>query len=299
MKLSCSVYTLRKRTTLNALQQEAVQEGVLIRLSEGEDWGVADICPKPEFGDRDWKSEIQEKGMLFLRATELAIEDLLARKNKRSLLTDRKISNNFLITDIFSEDLNHSDYQEKTLKIKCDARINELAVKLNVVRSDIKLRLDFNNVLNSEQFDRFLLSLHPDTIRKIEYIEDPVPFCERWKDWNQKVPLAYDFQQKPYREDWAAYQIIKPSRQSVSSVKPRLTYTSAMEHPVGFAHALRIAQKLAINESGFLTLNLYEPTEFHHYFITDKNLIGFSANALSDFGIGMTEELDKLQWIDV
>ncbi|AGH94800.1 hypothetical protein [Pseudobdellovibrio exovorus] len=304
MKLSCSSYRLKKRTALNALTQESYQdgyqEGALLRFVDGDDWGVADLCPKPEFGDSDWQTEIKQRGLLFLRATELAIEDLLARKNKKSLISDKKIPSNYLITDVFSTDLNQPQFVGKSVKIKCGSQVSELLARLNAVSLDVRLRLDFNNTLNAQQFEMFLKGLSSAAKNRIEYIEDPVAISEAWKDWNQAVPLAYDFQSLPYREDWATFLIIKPSRQSVPLSKAgTVILTSAMEHPVGFAHALRTAQSLAQRDSGFLTLDLYEDIGFGRYFVHDENLVGFSSEALSDYGIGMSQQLNQLTWVDV
>lgn len=300
MKLSCSSYKLKKRTALNALKQESYQEGALLRLVDGEDWGVADLCPKLEFGDQDWQTEIKERGLLFLRATELAIEDLLARKNKKSLLSDKKVSNNYLITDVFSMDLDQSHFSEKSVKIKCGRDIQTLLQKLNAIAVDLRLRLDFNNTLEAQQFEIFLKGLNSTTKSRIEYIEDPTPMSEQWKEWNQEVPLAYDFQTQNYREEWADFLIIKPSRQSLPlEKKGKIVLTSAMEHPVGFAHALRIAQSLAVRDSGFLTLDLYEDSGFGQCFVQDKNTVSFSKEALSEYGIGMSQQLSQLSWVDV
>jgi hypothetical protein len=63
------------------------------------------------------------------------------------------------------------------------------------------------------------------------------------------------------------------------------------------AHALRIAQNSAVNESGFLVLDLYKETPFHKYFTQNGNEINFSSIALNDFGIGMTGELSCLKWV--
>ena len=98
------------------------------------------------------------------------------------------------------------------------------------------------------------------------------------------------------------YLIIKPSRQDADLLintclqhKKSFTLTSAMDHPVGFTHGLHYAQKYAQNISGFSTLDLYEENEFNFYFVNEKNKVCMKNS--SDFGIGMTTALEKLDWI--
>jgi o-succinylbenzoate synthase len=297
MQLFFSPYVLQKKTPLNAQDNfSKTQAGALLKVVQGEHWGVADLCPHPELGDASVESEMMTKGLLFLRSTELAIEDLLARKNKVSLLQNKKVKNNYLVSNYRQTDLNQSGYVNQSVKIKGDQNISELADKLNHISISMRLRLDFNSCLSDDEFNQFLDLLTRDTLAKVEYIEDPTLLNENWRQWNLKVALAFDFQKENYAEAFARYRIIKPSRQRVPSDLKNFTLTSAMDHPVGVAHGLRIAQQLAQNDSGFMTLDLYERTGFNRYFQQEENRLGFSDSALQDYGIGMSEELEKLEW---
>lgn len=297
-----SPYVLHKKKKLNSRDHVAIQQGALIKISDGENWGVADVCPKPEFGDLDLKSEIKNNGSLFLRALELAEEDLEARRMQRTLLKNKNIKNNFLITDYKADDLNKVQYQKNTIKIKADRDIQGLSHIINNLKGEVKIRLDFNSILSVEEYDSFLSLLTLGSKKKIEYIEDPT-LCgselteDQWKKWNLVIPLAFDFQKREYNSDFATYRIFKPSRQKIEKKSKNYTLTSAMEHPVGLAHALRIAQDFAQNDSGFLTLDLYEENDFTKYFEQMQNLLNFSKLALDDFGIGMTDELNRLKWV--
>lgn len=295
MKIFYSRYLLKKKLLLNSQDSPGSQTGALIKIVEADYWGVADICPKPELGDDSLENEIKNRGLLFNRARELAQEDLEARRAQKSLLLNKPIVNNFLVTDYKTADLNQSRYVGQTVKIKADHDILSLSRILNGLVNDLLIRLDFNSILNAEEFRTFLKLLSSETIKKIEYIEDPTVFNAEWKNWNSIVPLAFDFQRGDYNVEYAHYRIIKPSRQKIEP-DAYYTLTSAMEHPVGLAHGLRIAQQRAQNISGFLTLNLFEPDVFNKYFEQNENHLNFSALALSDFGIGMSQELLKLQW---
>lgn len=284
MKLYFSRYLLAGKSP------QPDQAGALLKIEEDGFFGVADICPKIQFGDLGLREEIKTRGLLYRRALELATEDLQARKNGLSLLQDRAIANNVLITNYNWSDLK----AELTYKIKAD---HNFSVLLDVLQRVPFARIDFNASLNADQFDDFLKMLTPELVKKIEYIEDPTELNANWKRWNLIVPLAFDLQKnKTYDPALAGFRIIKPSRQSVPAETKNVIFTSAMDHPVGVAHGLRIAQKLATKVSGFLTLNLFKETEFNKHFIQSGHLLNFSAAALNETGIGMQAELAELDW---
>ena len=217
-----------------------------------------------------------------------------ARRKKISLLMDKPVRNNFLITDYRTFELK-KNFSGQTVKIKGDRDISGMSDFLNNFALEVKIRIDFNSTLSIGEFDRFISLLSGSSRKKIEYIEDPTPICIEWKNWNKLIPLAFDFQAGEYNPELADVQIVKPSRQAVPESRERITFTSAMDHPVGVAHGLRFAQKYAATDSGFLTLDLYE-TGFEKYFVQHENNLNFSEAARSDTGIGMTSELEKLNW---
>ena len=272
------------------------QRGVLVKVIEGNFWGVADLCPKPELGDADYETEIKNRGHLYKRAIELALEDFEARRNKLSLLADKPVRNNFLVTDYQTVDIFRRNFSGQTVKIKGDRDVASLTRILNALDLEMKIRLDFNSSLTSAEFESFLSLISAETKNKIEYIEDPTPISVQWKHWNMIIPLAFDFQPGEYNPELAQFQIVKPSRQNLPAGGfSHVTLTSAMDHPVGVAHGLRSAQKFATGDSGFLTLDLYE-SAFSKYFVQHENFLNFSDVARHDTGIGMSDELEKLTW---
>ena len=293
MKIQFSPYTLIKKNKVNAADQSLEQKGSLLKvIDEKNNWGVADLCPWPSLGDLKLADEFKTKGVLYQRALQLAHEDLKARREKKSLLQDKWVMNNVLVSNYLHFDFKNERLKNKILKIKSDQNISELARILNAAPSSLKFRLDFNADLNTEQFHEFLSLLKVKS--QVEYIEDPTNFDSKlWTQWNKIVPLATDF----IKAD-GYYKIIKPAREQLPMGSP-YTITSAMDHPVGVTHALRLAQQFAKSVSGLMTLDLYEPTEFHNYFLVQNETeLNFSQEALHDFGIGMTKELNLLQWID-
>lgn len=297
MRIYFSPYRLLKKTQLNSADVQSEQHGVLLKVAEGSFWGVADLCTKVELGDLPFTEELRKRGPLFRRALELACRDLEARKKSESLLSHIGIENNFLITNHHDVDFEQEKFAQRTLKIKCDGNLDELSRSLQKVQSSTTLRLDFNNSLRSEEFNNWLTELPSDLKAKVQYIEDPTPLNEQWPIWNMIVPLAYDFQSAAYTPAMCKYRIIKPTREAVPELNDATTLTSAMEHPVGLAHGLSLAQQLSPQTvSGFLTLDLFFETEFHRFFCQQGHLLNFTDEARQDSGIGMTEELEKLNW---
>jgi hypothetical protein len=292
MNIFLSPYVLKKN------DRSGVQEGTLIKISEQNFFGVADVCPHPHLGDMNWKAEIKEQGPLFKRALQLAHEDLEARKKGLSLLSDQKVESNILILDLESENLNHPDFSEATVKIKAGKNVRKLADRLNGIKLNLKIRLDFNAQLSIEEFDLFLALLSSEALKRIEYIEDPAKLSEKWMLWNSIVPMASDWE-KTNDRTLATYRICKPAREEVPEKTGNVFFTSAMDHAVGFAHGLRIAQKSLEKVHGFSTLGLYENDNFSRYFEKNNRQVWFSKPALEDSGIGMTHELNNLSWLPV
>ena len=283
MKISYSKYLLAGKNS------QPSQAGALLRVESDGFFGVADICPKPQFGDLALEDEMKVQGPLFQRALELATEDLQARKSGNSLLLNKAVANNILVTNYRLPEIVAS----RTYKIKADSDFDSL---LEVCGKVPKARLDFNSSLSPAEFEKFLERLTPELKSRIEYIEDPTELNEKWKVWNRVIPLAFDFQKAAYSPELASYWIIKPSRQRVPALDSHVTLTSAMEHPVGVAHGLRLAQQLAHSVSGFSTLGLYEDCGFNRFFEQQGEFLNFSASAIGGTGIGMSDELEAQKW---
>ncbi|MFZ3228742.1 MAG: hypothetical protein WA160_00960 [Pseudobdellovibrio sp.] len=303
MKIHLSKYQLQKKNLVNAMDISSTHEGTLIKVTdEQNNWGVADLCPWPNLGDLELDQELKTKGSLFQRTLKLAKDDLEARKNRVSLLSDKAVENNWLVTNL-------TEYPKSgTVKVKGSADVDRLSYYLKkLAQEDIKIRLDFNSCLTASDYNYFLNQLTLDVARKIEYIEDPTVWnFDNWQMWNQLLPLAVDFaNENPFKYPTAwSYLIIKPTRQEAKtlvqmcrSLNKKFSLTSAMDHPVGLAHGLRFAQKYSENINGFLTLDLYQPTEFNSYFKIEENRMSFSESALDSFGIGMADVLNRLDWV--
>jgi len=267
--------------------------GCLLKIEDAnKNWGVADISPLPHLGDLSVDEEIRQKGPLFRQALRLAQRDLEARKNSICLIDSRPVAINTLMTDY------KTIAKKGTIKVKGDQHFPQLISYLQKM-PELKIRLDFNSRLSPQAFNTLIEQLP----KNIEYIEDPTIWNSKdWIEWNKQVPMAVDFStENPFQHlnAWT-YLIIKPSRQNADDLiaqcrqyQKKFTLTSAMEHPVGFAHGLHYAQNYSENVTGFSTLELYEKLKFNECFVVEENQISMKP---SGYGIGMTELLQDISW---
>lgn len=287
MQIFFSFYQLKRKQKSNSQTHSLFQKGALIKVVDDDGYfGVADLCPWPELGDLTLEQEISEQGVLFQRTLDLARDDLLARRQKKILVSNISIKNHILVTDFENFIFQEPNY---IYKIKGTKDFKKLAGWLNENVSLFQLlRLDFNSCLSENNFREFLKELHLAVIKKIEVIEDPFPFnLDAWNELRKAVPLAIDFE----KGRWPV-QISKPVRQNP---EPQPLYlTSNMDHPVGLAHGLRFAQMYPDKTHGFLTLDIYEKNLYAKDFQQSKNEISYHADG---FGIGFTSLLNKENWV--
>ncbi len=267
-------YELIRKKTANSQTQNLTQAGALLKVTDSDNhFGVADICPWPSLGDLNLEQEILQKGPLFQRAVELAKKDLQARKNKMNLISNIQLKNHILVPEYKNFDF--KSVAGSVVKIKGDLKITELANTLNKI-TDVRIRLDFNFCLTEIEFRTFLDLLKPETLKNIDVVEDPFEFnFKSWTELNQKITLALDW--NPHHHQWKNL-ICKPAR---GLTKFFLYMTSVMDHPVGVAHGIAIAQNYPEMTHGFLTNELYTDTEF---------------NESTGFGIGYEKQLSDIVW---
>ncbi len=267
-------YELIRKQPANSKTESLIQVGCLLKVIGLENnFGVADICPWPSLGDLNLDQELSQKGPLFQRAIELANKDLQARKNKIHLLSNVEIKNHILISDY--KKFNFKSVVNGVVKIKGDQNISEMAEILNQL-TRVKIRLDFNFCLTENEFRKFLDLINPETLNNIDVVEDAFEFNEKsWTELNQKVTLALDWNFKNHQ--WPNL-ICKPARQMTDSF---LYMTSSMDHPVGVAHGMAIAQNYPDLVHGFNTNDFYEDSGF---------------KTTDGYGIGFEKKLSEIVW---
>ncbi|MES2802826.1 MAG: AMP-binding protein [Bdellovibrionota bacterium] len=288
-------YALKRKVKPNAVTAVEAQRGALIKIQDKlGDEGFSDLCPWPSLGDAPLEEELASQGPLYRRAIDLALLDLQARKDKKFLVSPSPVKNNILVAD-FRELEEGFDFKGVTVKFKGNEHVYDFANFLikNVQRFK-KIRIDFNNCISEFVFSEFLNLLSDEVLEKIEYIEDPFFFhLDLWNQHSAKVKLVLDWKQGD-EQNWS-HRIWKPSREEKMSCQD-FSITSSMEHPVGVAHGLHFAQKYPEKTHGFLTLPLYDETEFSPSFTIEQDHLTYQSDG---YGIGFTTQLSKLNWIPV
>jgi O-succinylbenzoate synthase len=300
LKVYFHPYTLKPLRSLGSLavgsQLKPPRNGVLLQVDFGKNKiGFADCFPWPELGDLTLNEQLNllKEGSLTPlthQCFEFARADAEARFEKRSLFEGLTIpKSHALLTS--TEDLSPQFLDQSAddgflrIKLKCGSDLNKeihhlKAITPNLKSLGIKLRLDFNHSLKNKDRLEFFLKSIPDTLRDIEFIEDPYPFS--FKGWSEiqsrySVELALDhFDPKmeiPSKLSEAiSVWVIKPAVQdSAKMIKQAkklgvsVVITSYLDHPLGQLSAAWVAAytqsqpNSPLRECGLLSHTAYEP----------------------------------------
>ena len=323
MKISYSEYELKPLSLLNNQTENLLpRQGALLKMQwpDGK-IGYADLHPWPELGDQSLELQIQnmKKGKMSSQVEQsiwLARRDAVARSQNVSLLNHvDDIRNNYLVTDVLLIDeaklkeISRTGY--KSLKIKVGRDQKAEADLINRASPYFLLRLDFNSVGNLTSFQKFMQLLKPETIKKIEYAEDPFPYDQvKWAEAQKIVPLAADreitkIDFKKTTSPSFQVLVIKPALVDVEKAirfakqeNLKCVITNQMDHAVGQMHALAVAAELKREHEGMM---LDSGCATHHLFEKDdyfKEIYqqGAYVQAIRGAGIGFTELLEGRQW---
>ena len=166
--------------------------------------------------------------------------------------------------------------------------------------------MDFNASQTPGTFSEIVDQFPVEIIKKIEFIEDPVPFDEMvWSEFNLTLPLARDKDLGPEFESELGYKyiILKPARNNIAEFlqplhKKNLKYiiTSYMDHPVGQMAAAWESAKVKDDPSryacGLLTHRLYANNEY----CESIKCNGPKLFPTSGYGVGFGDLLEKEDW---
>lgn len=323
MKISYSEYEIKPLSLLNN-QTGSLQgrHGALLKMQwpDGK-IGYADLHPWPELGDQPLEVQIQnmKKGKMSSQIEQsiwLARRDAVARSQNISLLKHvDDIRNNYLVTDALLIDeaklkeISRTGY--KSLKIKVGRDQKAEADLIDRAAAYFLIRLDFNSVGNLTSFQKFFKLLKPETIKKIEYVEDPFAYDQvKWLEAQKIAPLAADRELskidfKKTTKPSFQVMVIKPALIDVEKAirfakqeNLKCVITSQMDHAVGQMHALSVASELKrelegmILDSGCATHQLFENDEYFKEIYQQ----GAYIQAVRGAGIGFTDLLESRQW---
>lgn len=250
VKLSYSPYELQPKSALNAVTENQVRKGFLVRCDWQGQIGFADVCSWPVFGDptRDELIEDLKKGRIdhpllqqalwFCRRTSGFDSDSWAeaRDKVASMKSHR------LITDLSkAPDLSQTPFAK--VKMGRDLKLETHALlQLAEAYPKTKWRLDFNSSMKPDDFEAWALSLGG-IKSQIDYIEDPSPYNSRqWVDWQKRFQVSLALDMTPDEEPHGGFDVlvVKPAKQGLSDVEwivrrhpgLRVVGTTYLGHPL-------------------------------------------------------------------
>lgn len=314
MRIWASRYELIPRAPLNAKSGVTPREGALIRIGDG----FADLHPWPELGDAplDVQLRLLADGtptQLGRRAIHCTRVDGEARSAGYSLFEDARIPRSHYSAPAPSEALDFqllADVGFDRVKLKAGRDATEDAEMLmrsadSVLASPVRLRIDFNSGFGVADVHRFLESLPPDLLARIEFLEDPTPADA--KSWSEvrahwKIPIAAD-REKPHSSAWDV-AVYKPAWEEDGMVEraiedgKTIIVTSAMDHALGQLWAASCAADLSrshpdrVGVCGLLTHHLYESNAFSEQLATAQGVLVPPGGT----GLGFDDLLESVDW---
>ena len=305
-------YTLRSPGALNASSTKHQHEGALIKVGDG--YGC--MHPWPELGDvpLDGLLEILKDGgttPIIRAALHCAREDGLARQQGRSLFEGLHVPASHATLMMKESSFAQAVASGFTLvKVKMGRNIaqeTEFILAQAECFSELRWRIDFNNLLGRGGVEQVLKSL-PESFRsKIDFLEDPCVYdAKNWGELRTRydIPLAVDRDVESAEKSFSV-AILKPAVNVLNKVlesahveSRRVVYTSYMDHPIGQAYAAwraaLAAQKYPgmIDTCGLMTHGLFEADAFIEQMgnVTPEFPVPYGS------GLGFDGLLENLPW---
>jgi len=308
-------YLLHSGVALNAASVRRVFAGALICV----DGGYGCIHPWPEFGDAPVEEQLRllSQGVttpvtaMALRCAEI---DGAARHAGVSLFEGLEIPRSHYSWS-FAADAEAQMQRVlaegwPAIKAKGLANYGETTRFLvgcanRLEPQGVRLRVDFNGVLDQQAFEKFIESLPPSVRRALDFVEDPFPYdAAAWDAARQRwgVKLALD---KGWQDGTQGFDavVVKPARRDwrvVAKTHPQhsLVLTSAMDHALGqmfaaYEAAVAQSEAQALDFCGLCTEHLFEKDAF---FERVTSLGGHLSVDRSGGGLGFGEILEALPW---
>lgn len=259
-----------------AILPESLTSILLLKLEDQKEIGISSLCSWTHLGDPSLEALKQDllqgqRHSLTQKALFFAYKDLRS-ENIKSLIFPKTQK---LLKD---EDLLSNHLNLEKIKLKPKAKARELAKHLNsLCLSPKSLRIDFNNKLSESEFRGFIELCSSRTKLAIEYIEDPIFYCDKlWGKLRHDYPeikLALDHSVK-FEAINFDYYIWKPAK---SFLDPKLKNikiipTHYLSNEVELMSSVWEASNynsLLDEYCGFSTAHL---TQTQNHFISDKEL---------------------------
>ena len=251
----------------------APREGALLRVNGG----FADVHPWPELGDAPLDEQLAllargETTALTRASLHWASVDASARAKGVSLFDGLEIP------------LSHWSGNEPP------AGFDTVKTKgVMPVPPHVRIRIDFNARLSSEEFVRIAETLPRE---RIDFIEDPCPYDARvWRELRERTGLRLALDRFQGKADVLVH---KPAlHTSLPAFDGEIVVTSYMDHPIGQFFAAYVAATHRVSaRCGLFTHALYEPDAF----IDSIRADGARLLPPGGTGIGFDDLLEDLPW---
>ena len=306
-------YLLKSGGALNTVSSRHLFAGALIRHQGG--YGC--VHPWPEFGDVPIEEQLHLlRNGVTTPVTQMALHcaaiDGAARDAGLSLFEGLPVPQSHYSWS-FSHDWDHQMQRVLSegwpaIKAKGSANHAETRQFLEAClerSSRVRLRVDFNGILDRPAFESFIESLPDAVLQALDFVEDPFPYeAASWAAVHRRygVNLALD---KGWKDGAGGYDVVvvKPARRDWRSVSNRhpgmkLVMTSAMDHALGQAFAayetaVAAASGQLLDYGGLCTEHLFEPDPF---FERVRTRGGFYLADRSGGGLGFGDLLESLTW---
>lgn len=327
--MEVSPYALRplRPGGLNARDQSpgGLREGFLLR-HEG---GHGCVHPWPELGDAPVAEQrrllqIGELTPLTRRALDCAALDGAARREGRSLFQGLICPPSHALAPpgLPADDIpalaarwQAEGFTAVKLKLGAEPSLATHALRAWMECGEggrLRFRLDFNETGSQGFFEDWLGALPPAWRRRIEFIEDPLPWtAETWAWWGRTLPVDAAVDRRgPEADAWgpqgtARWRIVKPALEAwpppdapdhSSLWKPaRVVFTSYLDHALGQRFAAWEAARAGAVSAGLLTHGLFEPDAFFQRQASEGPRLRIAPEP-GETGLGLDAPLAALKW---
>jgi O-succinylbenzoate synthase len=308
-------YLLRSGVALNAVSQRRIFAGALLCV----DSGYGCVHPWPEFGDAPVEEQLRllREGIttpVTAMALRCAQIDGAARRAGVSLFDGLEIPRSHyswsFATDTETQLQRVMAESWPAIKAKGFANHAETTRFLEdcaqrFETQGVRLRVDFNGVLDRLAFEQFIESMPQPVYRALDFVEDPFPYdAAAWEAVRQRwgVKLALD---KGWKNGTQGFDVVvvKPARRdwrTVAQTHPQhpLVLTSAMDHALGqmfaaYEAAVALSEGQALDFCGLCTEHLFEKDAFFER-VTSQG--GHLTADRSGGGLGFGDVLEGLPW---
>lgn len=289
MKIWISRYELTARVNLNARARSIVRRGALLCVGSG----FADLHPWPELGDQDLDQQLSglargQRTPQVEASLELAAIDAAARERGVSLFEGLSIPESH-----WPGVAGPAPQGFDTVKLKCGPHTTASDLE-SAAAQGLRLRLDFNETLTLEQFERLAPFM---TSPPVDFVEDPIAYeSGSWIDLRRRfgVRLAID---RKFATDGVDVVVHKPALSTtLPAFDGEVVITSYMDHPVGQFGAAWFAarnQERVSARCGLFTHVIFESNVFAEAIQTN----GSRLLPPNGTGIGFDDQLEKMTWM--